>query len=215
LNRVLLFLSLFFVLSLTTIYLLPISGLISYFDKNNDISYNSAEGNVIAGKINLLKYKSLIIDEVSYSNNFSLSGVKSSMKLNGAVQGEGIIKYRYDNNFFEISDSNFNFVFNNNIIGKIIMNIKTVSEIKINHLSCLSGRAIGTIKNPLNDELVKINLECLNDQITIYQTLGRDKINLGRIETNDTNVKLILALDNLIQDLPFYLKDEIELKLFR
>ena len=95
------------------------------------------------------------------------------------------------------------------------MNIKTVSEIKINHLSCLSGRAIGTIKNPLNDELVEINLECLNDQIIIFQTLDRDKINLGRIESNNTNVKLILSLDNLIQDLPFYLNDEIELKLFR
>ena len=86
-NRVLLFLSLLIVLSLTTIYLLPISGLISYFDKNNDISYSSAEGNVIAWKINLLKYKSLIIDEVSYLNNFSLSEVKSSMKFSGAVQG--------------------------------------------------------------------------------------------------------------------------------
>ena len=138
-NRVLLFLSLLIVLSLTTIYLLPISGLISYFDKNNDISYSSAEGNVIAGKINLLKYKSLIIDEVSYSNNFSLSEVKSSMKFSGAVQGEGIIKYRYDDNFFEISDSNFNFVFNNNIIGKILMNIKTVSEIIKSSLNNIVG----------------------------------------------------------------------------
>ena len=65
------------------------------------------------------------------------------------------------------------------------------------------------------DELVEINLECLNDQIIIFQTLDRDKINLGRIESNNTNVKLILSLDNLIQDLPFYLNDEIELKLFR
>ena len=37
-NRVLLFLSLLFVLTSMAVYLFPISGLISYFDKNNDIS---------------------------------------------------------------------------------------------------------------------------------------------------------------------------------
>jgi hypothetical protein len=159
LNKVLPILSLIFLILLVVLFLAPISIYLKLFDKNEEINYVYAEGNIFNGALLDVNFKNISIDKISYS-----------LPIEQALTNAEI----------EVDDKLGN--------AKLTLNLPS-QELQIHNFTiningyCLSGQGAADIAVSSVINLTNLQVLCVAGEIKIYH-LNEEIIYFGTKDNN-------------------------------
>ena len=219
-GKILLAIFIAFLLSFSSLFVVPINFLVSGFLKNSnfDVEYSYLEGNIFSGKILDLSYDKNFIGDFKYENQFSLKDLTLKFISIDDRDVEGKIIKEFSN----ISDIRSLYVQDLSVTSKIstdiIKNIDlklNINELEIKNFKCID--IDGNLKiasQDIQEELFgEINCAVGND-ISVVLFNKREK-ELGFITFKDSqaqvNISTQLIADKKIQLFMDYISFKVDL----
>tara|TARA_B100000886_G_scaffold186795_1_gene128214 strand:+ start:2553 stop:3215 length:663 start_codon:yes stop_codon:yes gene_type:complete len=197
-GKILLAVFIAFLISLGSLFFVPINFLVSNFLKNSDlnIEYSYLEGNIFSGKILDLYYDNKFIGDFNYENHFSLDNVITNFISidDQDIQGRVVKQFSdiTDIGSLKLKDFSASSIFSNDLINYVDLKLD-IKELEIVNFAC--ENIIGNLSissQEINEELFG-ELACFEDNTITAELFNRRMKELGNLTYSDAQVKVKIS----------------------
>lgn len=182
LNKVLPILSLIFLILLVVLFLAPISIYLKLFDKNEEINYVYAEGNIFNGALLDVNFKNISIDKISYSLPIEQALTNAEIEVDDKL-GNAKLTLNLPSQELQIHNFTINIDQLSNILDEIRVKTELQNFVISNNGSCLSGQGAADIAVSSVINLTNLQVLCVAGEIKIYH-LNEEIIYFGTKDNN-------------------------------
>jgi len=167
LNKVLPILSLIFLILLVILFLAPISIYLKLFDKNEEINYVYAEGNIFNGALLDVNFKNISIDKISYSLPIEQALTNAEIEVDDKL-GNAKLTLNLPSQELQIHNFTINIAQNSSLLDEIKVKTELQNFVISNNGYCLSGKGAADIAVSTIITLTNLQVLCVAGEIKIY-----------------------------------------------
>ena len=178
LNKVLQTLFLIFLILLVILFLAPISIYLKLFDKNEEIKYVYAEGNIFEGSLSGVNFKDISIDKIIYNLPIEKALTNAEIVLEDKL-GNTKLTLNFPSQELQLHNFTINIGQNSSLLDEIKVKTELQNFVISNNGYCLSGKgaadiAVSTIITLTNLQVLRVAGEIkiyhLNEEIIYFGT---------------------------------------------
>ena len=166
-NKVLPILSLIFLILLVVLFLAPISIYLKLFDKNEEINYVYAEGNIFNGALLDVNFKNISIDKISYSLPIEQALTNAEIEVDDKL-GNAKLTLNLPSQELQIHNFTINIAQNSSLLDEIKVKTELQNFVISNNGYCLSGKGAADIAVSTIITLTNLQVLCVAGEIKIY-----------------------------------------------
>lgn len=181
LNKVLPILSLIFLILLVVLFLAPISIYLKLFDKNEEIKYVYAEGNIFEGSLSGVNFKDISIDKIIYNLPIEKALTNAEIVLDDKL-GNAKLTLNLPSQELQIHNFTINIGQLSNL-DQIRVKTELQNFVISNNGYCLSGQGAADIAVSTIITLTNLQVLCVAGEIKIYH-LNEEIIYFGTKDNN-------------------------------
>ena len=181
LNKVLPILSLIFLILLVILFLAPISIYLKLFDKNEEIKYVYAEGNIFEGSLSGVNFKDISIDKIIYNLPIEKALTNAEIVLDDKL-GNAKLTLNLPSQELQIHNFTINIGQLSNL-DQIRVKTELQNFVISNNGYCLSGQGAADIAVSTIITLTNLQVLCVAGEIKIYH-LNEEIIYFGTKDNN-------------------------------
>ena len=182
LNKVLPILSLIFLILLVILFLAPISIYLKLFDKNEEIKYVYAEGNIFEGSLSGVNFKDISIDKIIYNLPIEKALTNAEIVLDDKL-GNAKLTLNFPSQELQIHNFTINIGQNSSLLDEIKVKTELQNFVISNNGYCLSGKGAADIAVSTIITLTNLQVLCVAGEIKIYH-LNEEIIYFGTKDSN-------------------------------
>lgn len=182
LNKVLPILSLIFLIFLVILFLAPISIYLKLFDKNEEIKYVYAEGNIFEGSLSGVNFKDISIDKIIYNLPIEKALTNAEIVLDDKL-GNAKLTLNLPSQELQIHNFTINIGQNSSLLDEIKVKTELQNFVISNNGYCLSGKGAADIAVSTIITLTNLQVLCVAGEIKIYH-LNEEIIYFGTKDSN-------------------------------
>ena len=182
LNKVLPILSLIFLILLVFLFLAPISIYLKLFDKNEEIKYVYAEGNIFEGSLSGVNFKDISIDKIIYNLPIEKALTNAEIVLDDKL-GNAKLTLNLPSQELQIHNFTINIGQNSSLLDEIKVKTELQNFVISNNGYCLSGQGAADIAVSTIITLTNLQVLCVAGEIKIYH-LNEEIIYFGTKDSN-------------------------------
>jgi hypothetical protein len=182
LNKVLQTLFLIFLILLVILFLAPISIYLKLFDKNEEIKYVYAEGNIFEGSLSGVNFKDITIDKISYNLPIEQALTNAEIVLDDKL-GNAKLTLNLPSRELQIHNFTIDIAQNSSLLDEIKVKTELQNFVISNKGSCLSGQGAADIAVSSVINLTNLQVLCVAGEIKIYH-LNEEIIYFGTKDNN-------------------------------
>jgi len=182
LNKVLQTLFLIFLILLVILFLAPISIYLKLFDKNEEIKYVYAEGNIFEGSLSGVNFKDISIDKIIYNLPIEKALTNAEIVLDDKL-GNAKLTLNLPSQELQIHNFTINIGQNSSLLDKIKVKTELQNFVISNNGYCLSGKGAADIAVSTIITLTNLQVLCVAGEIKIYH-LNEEIIYFGTKDSN-------------------------------
>ena len=181
-NKVLQTLFLIFLILLVILFLAPISIYLKLFDKNEEIKYVYAEGNIFEGSLSGVNFKDISIDKIIYSLPIEQALTNAEIVLDDKL-GNAKLTLNLPSQELQIHNFTINIGQNSSLLDEIKVKTELQNFVISNNGYCLSGQGAADIAVSTIITLTNLQVLCVAGEIKIYH-LNEEIIYFGTKDSN-------------------------------
>ena len=181
-NKVLPILSLIFLILLVILFLAPISIYLKLFDKNEEIKYVYAEGNIFEGSLSGVNFKDISIDKIIYNLPIEKALTNAEIVLDDKL-GNAKLTLNLPSQELQIHNFTINIGQNSSLLDEIKVKTELQNFVISNNGYCLSGKGAADIAVSTIITLTNLQVLCVAGEIKIYH-LNEEIIYFGTKDSN-------------------------------
>ena len=181
-NKVLPILSLIFLILLVILFLAPISIYLKLFDKNEEIKYVYAEGNIFEGSLSGVNFKDISIDKIIYNLPIEKALTNAEIVLDDKL-GNAKLTLNLPSQELQIHNFTINIGQNSSLLDEIKVKTELQNFVISNNGYCLSGKGAADIAVSTIITLTNLQVLCVAGEIKIYH-LNEEIIYFGTKYSN-------------------------------
>ena len=181
-NKVLPILSLIFLILLVILFLAPISIYLKLFDKNEEIKYVYAEGNIFEGSLSGVNFKDISIDKIIYNLPIEKALTNAEIVLDDKL-GNAKLTLNLPSQELQIHNFTINIGQNSSLLDEIKVKTELQNFVISNNGYCLSGQGAADIAVSTIITLTNLQVLCVAGEIKIYH-LNEEIIYFGTKDSN-------------------------------
>ena len=166
-NKVLPILSLIFLILLVVLFLAPISIYLKLFDKNEEIKYVYAEGNIFEGSLSGVNFKDISIDKILYSLPIEQALTNAEIELDDRL-GNAKLTLNLPSQELQIHNFTINIAQNSSLLDEIKVKTELQNFVISNNGYCLSGQGTADVAVSTIINLTNLQVLCVAGEIKIY-----------------------------------------------
>ena len=166
-NKVLPILSLIFLILLVILFLAPISIYLKLFDKNEEIKYVYAEGNIFEGSLSGVNFKDISIDKIIYNLPIEKALTNAEIVLDDKL-GNAKLTLNLPSQELQIHNFTINIGQNSSLLDEIKVKTELQNFVISNNGYCLSGQGAADIAVSTIITLTNLQVLCVAGEIKIY-----------------------------------------------
>ena len=182
LNKVLQTLFLIFLILLVILFLAPISIYLKLFDKNEEIKYVYAEGNIFEGSLSGVNFKGISIDKILYSLPIEQALTNAEIVLDDKF-GNAKLTLNLPSQELQIHNFTINIAQNSSLLDEIKVKTELQNFVISNNGYCLSGQGAADVAVSTIINLTNLQVLCVAGEIKIYH-LNEEIIYFGTKDSN-------------------------------
>lgn len=167
LNKVLQTLFLIFLILLVVLFLAPISIYLKLFDKNEEIKYVYAEGNIFEGSLSGVNFKNISIDKILYSLPIEQALTNAEIVLHDKL-GNAKLTLNLPSQELQIHNFTINIAQNSSLLDEIKVKTELQNFVISNNGYCLSGQGAADVAVSTIINLTNLQVLCVAGEIKIY-----------------------------------------------
>ena len=207
-------------ISIGSLFFVPINFFVTNFLKNSDlnIEYSYLEGNLFSGKILDLYFDNNFIGDFNYGNHFSLDNVTVNFNSidDHDIQGKVIKQFSdiTDIGSLKLKDFSASSVFSTDLIKYVDLNLD-IKELEIVNFEC--ENIIGNLRissQEINEELLG-KLACFEGNTISAELFNKRMKDLGNVTYSNAQIKVRISTktipDKRVQLLMDYISFTIDL----
>ena len=181
-NKVLQTLFLIFLILLVILFLAPISIYLKLFDKNEEIKYVYAEGNIFEGSLSGVNFKDISIDKIIYSLPIEQALTNAEIVIDDKL-GNAKLTLNLPSQELQIHNFTINIGQNSSLLDEIKVKTELQNFVISNNGYCLSGKGAADIAVSTIITLTNLQVLCVAGEIKIYH-LNEEIIYFGTKDNN-------------------------------
>ena len=158
-------------------FVAPISFYLKLFDKNEDLKYVYAEGNIFQGRLSDVSYRDITIDTISYSLPIEKVLTDAEIILEDKF-GNAKLTLNLPSQELQIHNFTINISQDSNLLNEIKVKTELQNFVILNNGNCLSGQGAADIKVSNITTLTNLKVLCVAGEIKIYH-LNKEIIYFG------------------------------------
>lgn len=166
-NKVLQTLILIFLIFLVVLFLAPISIYLKLFDKNEEIKYVYAEGNIFEGSLSGVNFKDISIDTILYSLPIEQALTNAEIVLHDKF-GNAKLTLNLPSQELQIHNFTINIAQNSSLLDEIKVKTELQNFVISNNGYCLSGQGAADVAVSTIINLTNLQVLCVSGEIKIY-----------------------------------------------
>ena len=166
-NKVLQTLFLIFLILLVVLFLAPISIYLKLFDKNEEIKYVYAEGNIFEGSLSGVNFKDISIDKILYSLPIEQALTNAEIELDDRL-GNAKLTLNLPSQELQIHNFTINIAQNSSLLDEIKVKTELQNFVISNNGYCLSGQGAADVAVSTVINLTNLQVLCVAGEIKIY-----------------------------------------------
>ena len=166
-NKVLQTLFLIFLILLVVLFLAPISIYLKLFDKNEEIKYVYAEGNIFEGSLSGVNFKDISIDKILYSLPIEQALTNAEIELDDRL-GNAKLTLNLPSQELQIHNFTINIAQNYSLLDEIKVKTELQNFVISNNGYCLSGQGAADVAVSSVINLTNLQVLCVAGEIKIY-----------------------------------------------
>ena len=166
-NKVLQTLFLIFLILLVVLFLAPISIYLKLFDKNEEIKYVYAEGNIFEGSLSGVNFKDISIDKILYSLPIEQALTNAEIELDDRL-GNAKLTLNLPSQELQIHNFTINIAQNSSLLDEIKVKTELQNFVISNNGYCLSGQGAADVAVSTIINLTNLQVLCVAGEIKIY-----------------------------------------------
>ena len=207
-------------ISIGSLFFVPINFFVTNFLKNSDlnIEYSYLEGNLFSGKILDLYFDNNFIGDFNYGNHFSLDNVTVNFNSidDHDIQGKVIKQFSdiTDIGSLKLKDFSASSIFSTDLIKYVDLNLD-IKELEIVNFEC--ENIIGNLRvssQEINEELLG-KLACFEGNTITAELFNKRMKDLGNVSYSNAQIKVRISTktipDKRVQLLMDYISFTIDL----
>jgi len=167
LNKVLQTFFLIFLILLVVLFLAPISIYLKLFDKNEEIKYVYAEGNIFEGSLSGVNFKDISIDKILYSLPIEQALTNAEIELDDRL-GNAKLTLNLPSQELQIHNFTINIAQNSSLLDEIKVKTELQNFVISNNGYCLSGQGAADVAVSTIINLTNLQVLCVAGEIKIY-----------------------------------------------
>ena len=207
-------------ISIGSLFFVPINFFVTNFLKNSDlnIEYSYLEGNIFSGKILDLYFDNNFIGDFNYENHFSLDNVTVNFNSIDDHDIQGTVKKQFsditDIGTLKLKDFSASSIFSTDLIEYVNLNLD-IKELEIVNFEC--ENIIGNLRissQEINEELLG-KLACFEGNTISAELFNKRMKDLGNVTYSNAQIKVRISTktipDKRVQLLMDYISFTIDL----
>lgn len=166
-NKVLQTFFLIFLILPVVLFLAPISIYLKLFDKNEEIKYVYAEGNIFEGSLSGVNFKDISIDKILYSLPIEQALTNAEIELDDRL-GNAKLTLNLPSQELQIHNFTINIAQNSSLLDEIKVKTELQNFVISNNGYCLSGQGAADVAVSTIINLTNLQVLCVAGEIKIY-----------------------------------------------